>query len=76
MWKLPSLEYLLGILEGGINMLLLTLSILLPYYDAIDAISSGHEVANPLNSFSVMNYVISAIFISLSMQLRHPENRY
>jgi len=70
MWKIPSLEYVFGIIEGGVNMLLLTLSVMLPYYAAIDAISSGSEVSNPLNTFSVINYIISGIFLLISIELR------
>jgi len=70
MWKLPSLEYVLGVIEGGVNMLLLTLSVMLPYYDAIDAISSGKTVDNPLNTFNVLNYIISGSILIMSMQLR------
>ena len=70
MWKLPALEYVFGIIEGGVNMLLLTLSVMLPYYDAIDAISSGGTVSNPLDTFSIINYMISGTFLILSMQLR------
>ena len=71
MWKLPALEAILGILEGGVNMLLLTLSVMLPYYAAIDTISSGQEVQNPLDNFSIVNYLLSGFFLLISMRMRN-----
>ena len=71
MWKWKMLEPLLGIIEGGVNMLLLTLSVLLPYYKAIDALSSGQSIEHPLDSFSIINYLASGLFLVISMQLRH-----
>lgn len=75
MWRWQQLEPILGIVEGGINLLILTLSILLPYYQAIDAISSGEQVINPLNAGSIMNYLLTGIFLLMSMNLR-TQNRY
>jgi len=69
MWKWRILEPILGIIEGGVNMLLLTLSVLLPYYAAIEAISSGETVQHPLNTFSIINYLISGLFLFISMRL-------
>jgi len=74
MWKLPALEYLLGTIEGGVNMLLLTLSVMLPYFDAIDSISSGLNVDKPLNTFAVTNYIITGAFLLISMELRKSKN--
>lgn len=74
MWKLPALEYLSGTIEGGINMLLLTLSVMLPYFEAIDSISSGLDVDNPLNTFGVTNYIITGAFLLISMELRKSKN--
>ncbi len=71
MWKWKSLEPILGIIEGGINMLLLTLSVMLPYYRAIEAIADGHAVATPLDGFKIINYIISGLFVLISMQLRN-----
>ena len=70
MWKIPLLESVLGIIEGGVNILLLTLSVLVPYYAAIDAISSGVEVVNPMNHFSIINYLLTGSVLIISMQLR------
>lgn len=75
MWRWQQLEPILGIVEGGINILLLTLSILLPYYQAIDALSSGEHVVNPLDGGSIMNYILTGIFLLISMSLR-TQNRY
>ena len=70
MWKWQILEPILGLIEGGVNMLLLTLSVLLPYYAAIDAISSGQTIEKPLDAFSIINYLVSGLFLFISMQLR------
>jgi len=70
MWRWDALKPILGIVEGGINILLLTLSILLPYYQAIDAISSGKQIINPLDSGSLINYLLTGVFLIISMQLR------
>lgn len=70
MWRWQQWEAILGMIEGGINILLLTLSILLPYYQAIDALSSGVQLTNPLNSSSIANYLLTAIFLLLSMNLK------
>ena len=70
MWKWRVLEPVLGMIEGGVNMLLLTLSVLLPYYAAIDAISSGQAIETPLDAFSIINYLVSGLFLFISMQLR------
>jgi hypothetical protein len=70
MWKWRILEPVLGMIEGGVNMLLLTLSVLLPYYAAIDAISSGQAIETPLDAFSIINYLVSGLFLFISMQLR------
>jgi hypothetical protein len=74
MWRWSMLEPILGIIEGGVNMLLLTLSVLLPYYQAIDAISSGEQITNPLNSGSIINYILTGIFLMISMQVRSIKN--
>ncbi len=70
MWKWQILEPVLGMVEGGVNMLLLTLSVLLPYYEAIDALSSGESVQTPLDSFSIINYLVSGLFLLISIRLR------
>jgi hypothetical protein len=70
MWKWRILESILGLVEGGVNMLLLTLSVLLPYYAAIDAISSGQAIETPLDAYSIINYLVSGLFLFISMQLR------
>ena len=49
MWKWRVLEPILGMIEGGVNMLLLTLSVLLPYYAAIDVLSRGQSLQTPLD---------------------------
>ena len=76
MFKWPRIEPILGIIEGGVNMLLLTLSVLLPYYAAIDAISSGETIQNPLNNFSIINYLISGMFLFVSMRLHHSNAKF
>jgi len=73
MWKLPALEAILGMVEGGVNMLLLTLSVMLPYYASIDLIANGEEIKNPLDNFGIFNYLLSGCFLLISMQMRNLE---
>ena len=75
MWRWDVLKPILGIVEGGINILLLTLSVLLPYYQAIDAISSGEQITNPLDSGTLINYLLTGVFLIISMQLRTIETK-
>ena len=75
MWKQPALEAILGMVEGGVNMLLLTLSVMLPYYASIDLIANGEEIKNPLDNFGVLNYLLSGGFLLISMQMRNADVR-
>ena len=69
MMKQPRLEPILGIIESGANILILSLSILVPYYAAIEAISSGEEFANPFNKYNFINYIFSGLIIMISMHV-------
>lgn len=76
MWRWNELEPILGLIEGGINLLLLTLSIFIPYYQMIDALSSGSQVDNPLDVATIINYLLTGTFLLITMQLRrhqHPQ---
>ncbi|NOY66872.1 MAG: hypothetical protein GXP13_05635 [Gammaproteobacteria bacterium] len=75
MYRLPSLEYITGIIEGGVNILLLTLSVMLQYFNTIDNIGSSDEISNPLSITSVLNYLISGTFLLMTMQL-HKSNEH
>lgn len=69
MIKMPRLEPIFGIIESGANILILSLSVLVPYYTAIEAISSGEEFANPFNRFNFINYIFSGVIIMISTHL-------
>ena len=74
MWKWPAIEPILAVVEGGINILLLTVSVIQPYYAAIDAIASGQTVTYEFGTLNVINYIISGTIVIVSLQIRSPKS--
>jgi len=55
----PPLAPPVGIAESSVNILLLVLGIMLPYFDAIRAIGEGRPVTNPFTPSVLANFVLS-----------------
>ena len=56
----PSWSALLGVLESGVNILLLVLAVVLPYYRVIDVLSAGGTpAALPFSPEFFINFLIS-----------------
>ena len=75
MYKVPSLEAILGLVEGGVNVLALSLSILLPYYQAIEQASNGVGTGHIYDQYTFFNYAISGGIIFFSLQIRAVKTR-
>lgn len=58
LWR-PAWSAVLGLVESGTNLLLLVLSILLPYWTLADRIVDGAPVENPITPALVTNFVIA-----------------
>jgi hypothetical protein len=57
----PSWSPLLGVLESAVNILLLVLAVLAPYYDTIEVLSHGGTPAGPaLTPGFFLNFLLSA----------------
>lgn len=76
MYRYPALEAILGLVEGGVNVLALTLSILLPYYQMIEVAYSGGDTGRIYDQYTFINYAISGVIIFISLQLRSSKPGY
>ncbi len=73
MMRAPLLAPVGAMIESGINVLLLSLSVLLPYYRAIDAVAAGEPAAIPFHLNMVLNFVLCSAALTMGVYARRPQ---
>ncbi len=66
----PNLASLVGLAESSVNILLLILGIMLPYFRVIRALGEGQPVTNPFTTGVLVNFVLSGT-VALVAFYRH-----
>lgn len=71
MWLRPTWTDALGLFESSVNLMLLVLGVMLPYWRLADDISTGSVVlVNPYTTELVLNFVLAGSAAVASFYLR------
>jgi hypothetical protein len=73
MLRAPGMAPVATLLESGLNVLMLSLSVMLPYYRAIDAVAAGQPAAAPFDLYTVLNCVLCSAALTAGVYARRPE---
>ena len=65
----PSLTNIIGVAESSVNILVLMLGIIVPYYGMAEQVMSDRPVSNPVTAEHVVNFLISG-FVWVSVFYR------
>ena len=64
-WR-PGVSPLVGMAESVVNLFLLLLSVMLPIFNAVDAVTTGAPVASPMDAGKLINVMLSGTMLVFS----------